>query len=138
MTDRLLDGGCLCGDLRYRITGQPFDAEYCHCRMCQRAAGAPVVVWMDFNVGQVSWVSGAPQEFASSANVRRGFCGRCGATMSFRDERYPDYYTLAVASLDDPQSVQPRYHIHTDSQPSWFLLGDDCPRYAQERTEPDA
>ena len=40
------DGGCLCGAVRYRLEGPPLHADYyCHCRMCQRAAGAPVVAW---------------------------------------------------------------------------------------------
>ena len=40
-------GGCLCGAIRYRITGAPVEALYCHCRMCRRAHGAPVVAWFE-------------------------------------------------------------------------------------------
>lgn len=40
------EGGCRCGAIRYRITGEPLSAGFCHCRMCQRAAGAPVVAWV--------------------------------------------------------------------------------------------
>lgn len=42
------DGGCLCGKLRFRVTAAPLDAGYCHCRMCQRNSGAPVVAWVTF------------------------------------------------------------------------------------------
>ena len=41
-----LEGGCLCGAVRYRISAEPHHAGYCHCRMCQRSAGAPVVAWL--------------------------------------------------------------------------------------------
>ena len=41
-----LEGGCLCGGVRYRISAEPHHASYCHCRMCQRSAGAPVVAWL--------------------------------------------------------------------------------------------
>jgi len=44
--DEILTGGCLCGDVRYRITAAPVEALYCHCRMCQRAHGAPVIAWL--------------------------------------------------------------------------------------------
>ena len=38
-----LEGGCLCGAVRYRISAAPSHTDYCHCRMCQRSTGAPVV-----------------------------------------------------------------------------------------------
>ena len=44
--DEILTGGCLCGEVRYRITATPVEALYCHCRMCQRAHGAPVIAWL--------------------------------------------------------------------------------------------
>ena len=48
-----LGGGCLCGAVRYRTTGMPLLAEYCHCRMCQRVAGAAFGNWMDYSVDRV-------------------------------------------------------------------------------------
>ena len=36
-------GGCLCGTIRYRLMSEPVDPGYCHCRMCQRFSGAPVM-----------------------------------------------------------------------------------------------
>ena len=47
-----LEGGCLCGDIRYKVSGELSKDErpsLCHCRICQRAAGAPVVGWATFN-----------------------------------------------------------------------------------------
>ncbi len=127
MTDHL--GGCLCGAIRYRLSALPFAAEYCHCRMCQRSAGAAFGNWMDLKQDQVTWTSGTPLEYASSANVRRGFCANCGSTLSFRDERHPEYLTLATTSLDEPNAVPPKRHIYTESQLAWLQIDDDCERY---------
>jgi hypothetical protein len=66
-----MEGGCLCGAVRYSISGTPFAAEYCHCRMCQKSAGAVVVNWMDFHKEQVTWTIGKPSEHESSETVRR-------------------------------------------------------------------
>lgn len=126
-----LEGGCLCGAVRYRSSGTPFAAEYCHCRMCQKGAGAVVVCWMDFRAEQLSWTAGKPAEYQSSATVWRGFCAGCGSTLSFRDNRHPEYITLSIASLDEPGSVRPSYHIYTDSQVDWLIIDDDCKRFAQ-------
>ena len=130
------EGGCLCGAVRYSVSGPPFAAEYCHCRMCQKSAGAMVVCWMDFLVEQLTWVLGGPTEFKSSESVRRGFCAECGSTLSFRDTRHPEYFTLAIASLDDPNRVKPTYHIYTESQVKWLNIEDDCKRFRQGPVTP--
>ena len=39
------EGGCLCGALRYRLDAAPLDIGYCHCSMCRRSTGAPVLAW---------------------------------------------------------------------------------------------
>jgi hypothetical protein len=93
---------------------------------------------MDFKKEQIRWVGEEPGEYASSEFIRRGFCPKCGASISYRSAQYPDYYTLSIASLDDPNLVKPNYHIHTDSQVNWLVIEDDCKRYAGERTsDPD-
>jgi hypothetical protein len=126
----ILRGGCLCGAVRYRASGPPFAAEYCHCRMCQRFTGAAAANWMDFERKKVEWTAGAPREYASSEFVRRGFCPDCGSALTFRDTRYPQYLTLTIASLDEPNQVRPTHHLFTDSQLEWFDPADDCPRFS--------
>ena len=131
MSEEKMEGGCLCGAIRYSVSGAPFAAEYCHCRMCQKSAGAVVANWMDFQIDQVTWTSGKPTEYESSEFVRRGFFAKCGSTLSFRHTRYPNYLTLAIASLDDPNLVKPTYHIYVESQVDWFKVDDDCKRFPQ-------
>lgn len=126
-------GGCLCGALRYRIQGKPFAADYCHCVHCQKIAGAPVMAWMDFEVSQFAWLCGQLKEYASSPEVRRGFCGHCGATLSFRHLQHPSYLTLAITSLDTPDLVVPTYHIYTSQQRTWCTIQDDLPRFEKEQ-----
>jgi len=127
-----LEGGCLCGAIRYRASGSPFAAEYCHCRMCQKSVGSVVVNWMDFYFEQVKWTIGKPTEYKSSETVYRGFCVKCGSSISFRDTRYPEYMTLSVASLDDPDLVQPSHHIYTESQVKWLKIDDNCKRFPKQ------
>ena len=130
---RRMKGGCHCGAIRYEVSAAPFDADYCHCRDCQKITGAPVGAWMDFQKEQVLWLDTEPAEYKSSEHIRRGFCPQCGSTLSYRSARYPDYFTLSIASLDEPDRVKPNYHIHTDSQLNWLSIVDDCARYRKER-----
>ena len=130
----MLQGGCLCGALRYQTHSMPFDADHCHCSQCRKSAGAVVMSWMDFNTEQVTWLQGQVTEFASSAQIRRGFCQQCGTTMTYRHVDYPQYCTLSIASLDNPNKVQPRSHIYTNEQVSWLTIDDTCQRFKTNKT----
>lgn len=129
-----IEGGCLCKRLRYSISAMPFDADNCHCRLCQKSTGTVMASWMDFRIEQVSWLSSTPKEYASSETTRRGFCPNCGTSISFRDIDHPQYYTLSIASLDDPNLVAPQYHLHTSSQLKWLDIKDNTPRYTGSRS----
>jgi len=133
-TGEMLLGGCLCCAIRYQTQAAPFNADYCHCRQCQLSSGAVMMVRMDFKRQQVKWLNGHVTEFASSDKICRGFCQQCGCSVSYRHLDYPDYLTLSIATLDNPNLVTPKYHIFTDNQVSWLTLEDNCQRYPQSRT----
>ena len=136
MTDKeLLTGGCLCGAVRYSAVAKPFAADYCHCSNCLKSTGAPVSAWMDFKTEQVDWLNrDCLVDFESSAKIRRGFCAKCGSTLTYRSVDHPEYLTLAITSLDNPELVRPTYHIHTENQLPWFTVDDKCKRYLQGQT----
>jgi hypothetical protein len=126
-----LEGGCLCGAVRYRISAEPRSAYYGHCRMCRRAAGAPVVARLTVANAGFAWIEGEPAVYRSSAEAERLFCPACGTQLALRDE--PDYLDVTLASLDDPEAVRPRYHIWTMSRIAWFETADDLPRHPENR-----
>jgi hypothetical protein len=122
-----LTGGCLCGAIRYQINAEPRSADYCHCRMCRRAAAAPVVARLTVANVAFAWITGEAAVYRSSPQAERLFCPKCGTQLALRDE--PDYLDVTLASLDTPEAVRPRYHIWTASRIGWFDTADDLPRY---------
>ena len=74
-----LEGGCLCGALRYRVLPGEADSAYCHCRMCQRAGGSPVLAWFSVEQGRFAYTKGAPRQYRSSPTAIREFCAACGS-----------------------------------------------------------
>jgi hypothetical protein len=126
-----LEGGCLCGAVRYRIGAEPRSADYCHCWMCRRAAGAPVVARLTVANDAFAWTKGEPALHRSSPNAERFFRPACGTQLALRDE--PDYLDVTLARLDDPEAVRPSYYIWTASRIGWFDTGDDLPRYTKNR-----
>jgi hypothetical protein len=126
-----LEGGCLCGSVRYRISAAPSHADYCHCRMCQRANGAPVVAWLTVARAAFAWARGEPAVYRSSAEAERLFCRACGTQLAFRALAEPAHLDVTLASLDDPEAARPIHHIWTSSRIGWFDTADDLPRYPE-------
>ena len=126
-----LEGGCLCGGVRYRISAAPRDVDYCHCRMCQRSTGAPVVPWLTVPSAALAWIEGEPAVYRSSQKAERLFCPTCGTQLVFREPAAPDKLDVTLASLDDPAAVRPTHHIWTASRIAWFETADDLPRYPE-------
>ena len=121
-------GGCFCGAVRYRASAPPIDVAHCHCTMCRRIAGAPVVTWATYPRGALTITAGTPRELASSPGVVRTFCGTCGTPLTFREPARPDVLDVTVGSLDDPAAFPPGEHIWTASTLPWLALDDDLPR----------
>jgi len=123
------EGGCLCGALRYRVAGPLVDAGYCHCRLCQRASGAPVVAWFTVAVGAFTWQLGSPRIYRSSALYQRESCAVCASQIGFRRIHEPRFVDLTIASLDEPGDLVPEYHIWRMSRLPWFDTADSLPRH---------
>lgn len=123
------EGGCLCGAVRYRAEGEPLSAGYCHCRMCQRAAGAPVVAWVAFRRADFRFVRGEADRFHASDRASRGFCHLCGTALTFEYAGSADTIDVTIASLDDPTTSEPVYQIWTSSRLPWLHLEGDGPQY---------
>ncbi|WP_375056742.1 GFA family protein [Zobellella sp. DQSA1] len=130
-----LEGGCLCGRLRYRITQAPIDAGFCHCRLCQRASGAPVLAWLTVAISGFDYRRGTPAAFDSSPHSQREFCPHCGTQLAFRRRQHATTVDVTLASLDHPARLAPQYHIWRQSRIDWFETADALPRY--ENAGPD-
>ena len=121
------DGGCLCGQTRFRINAPPRDSGYCHCRMCQRNSGAPVVAWVTISSTNFSWISGKPRAYVSSVHAVREFCRTCGSCLVLRSTLYSDVLSINTATFDDPNVFPPRKHIFVENRLVWFQTADDLP-----------
>jgi hypothetical protein len=127
-----LSGGCLCGSVRYRATTMS-RAGLCHCRMCQKASGAPVVAWLMVPADSFSFTQGMPIGYRSSPRAFRHFCGACGSQLTFRLAEKPSEIDINLATLDRPEAAAPQYHIYTASQMPWLIIHDDRPRFPEDR-----
>jgi hypothetical protein len=129
MTQATYVGGCLCGAVRYEITGAVRNPCFCHCASCRRATGAPMVPWGTFARDAVRFTHGRLTEYRSSARVWRGFCARCGTSLTYRREARAAEIDVTLATLDDPARIAPQMHVWVKDQLPWAAISDSLPRH---------
>lgn len=122
----LLSGGCQCGAVRYAIYAKPEKVGICHCRMCQKALGAPFGVFVVTGTQDFAWTRGRPASFASSNRGIRDFCPNCGTPLAFRptDKAVME---MMGGTLDDPAAAPPTYEVGREGKAAWIAHLADMP-----------
>ena len=124
-----LEGGCLCGSVRYRgVVGDPGTAGHCHCGMCRKSTGATLVSWVNVPAKGFAFSKGQPRRFRSSHNAERMFCETCGCQLAYQfvgdlDDNSMSLW-VTLGSTDRPGDIEPVYQIFTDERISWLHLAD--------------
>jgi hypothetical protein len=116
---RIMQGGCLCGAIRYQITGTPRSSVICHCASCRRASGAPTVAWLTVDRDRFEVLRGATRAFNSSPGVIRRFCADCGSALTYENSKSPATIDITTASLDDPGAFPPTVEVWLDHRIFW-------------------
>jgi hypothetical protein len=129
MTSELVEGGCLCGAIRYRVAGEPLALSLCHCKSCRLAAGAPSVAWVVLRSSELVFLAGTPKRFQSSPGVLRGFCDRCGTSLAYQREAEPETIDVTTASLDRPDAFAPEREIWTAEKLVWERLNESLRQF---------
>ena len=126
-----IEGGCFCGQVRYRSEAAPTASMICHCRSCRRAAAAPAVPWVTF--AQDAWrlTAGELRLFTSSEPVRRGYCAACGTPLTYERADRPGEIDVTTCSLDDPNAFPPTHHAQLADDLAWVRFGDGLPAYRE-------
>lgn len=131
MTELPLEGGCLCGSVRCRIDAPPLWIGYRRCTTCRHSTGAPVTLFVGAAADTVKLAGGKRTAFASPPGVERGFCATCRTPLTYEAERCPDEIHFCISTFDDPQPLQPTFHVFHEDRLSWLEIADDLPRHAK-------
>ncbi len=125
-------GGCLCGAVRYQAAGEPRVQVLCHCKMCQRASGAPVAALIMMDASNVTVTKGQTRTVPFSPRTFRDICDICAGPLFFRRDARPEVRAIYVGSLDDPSRFRPSMHVCVSSAMPWLDIRDDAPRYDEK------
>jgi hypothetical protein len=124
----VLTGGCQCGAIRFAVTAPPVKVSICHCRMCQKASGAPFASFADIDKSDFAWTRGKPAAFKSSSIAERDFCPACGTPLSFRRIDGPRL-EIMTGTFDRPDRVIPTRQYGTESRLGWVVGIANLPSY---------
>lgn len=124
------EGGCACGQVRYRLRSAPLFVHCCHCKDCQRQTGSAFVLNALIETGRVECLSGEPALSPMPTDSGRPHdvyrCAACGTTLWSDYGRRPGMRFVRVGTLDDPASVPPDVHIFARSKLPWVGLPPDA------------
>jgi hypothetical protein len=125
-TTERLEGGCLCGAVRFVTTGQPQGVYWCHCQSCRRHTGAPVAVLARYDLNAYTVTKGEITKFDSTpGKTRRGFCARCGSTLTCESLPGPRETHFHIGSFDQAARLEPsKKQFFPEERLPWLHLAE--------------
>ena len=124
------EGGCLCGQVRWKAEAAALNVRVCHCRLCQQATGAPFFARALFPRAAFSW-TGETTSWPSSHRIQRKSCARCGTAMFSEPSDPPARIAVSLATFDDRNTLSPECHIWVSEKLAWLGLDDGLPQFAE-------
>ncbi|MFT5140452.1 MAG: hypothetical protein ACI9H8_002143 [Lysobacterales bacterium] len=137
MSNNTLTGSCLCGAVKYSVTGEEKRFYHCHCSRCRKVTGTGHASNL-FVEGQLTWLAG--EELLSSymppgaQRFKNSFCKVCGSRMPRFDEASGTVF-IPAGSLDDEPSMQPQASIFCGSRTGWSCTDNEIPGFEEYRTD---
>ena len=129
--ESIREGGCGCGQVRYRLTVEPMIVHCCHCSWCQRETGSAFVVNALVESDSVELTAGEPEMVTRPSTSGKGqptaFCPTCRVALwSHYADAGPSVRFLRAGTLDDAASIAPDIHIFTSTKLPWVVIPEDA------------
>ena len=123
----MASGSCLCGAVRYEVTGPLQDVLICHCGECRRWHGhvsaTAAADKRDLQLLEqrgLRWIK-SPR---SDAGARRGFCCECGSSL-FWDAPGLETISIAAGTLDAPTGLHVASHWYVSGAGDYYEIPED-------------
>jgi len=126
----MLEGSCLCGGVRYEVSGKLGPSVNCHCVQCRKASGASFATNASVRASAFRFVEGESlvSRWESSPGQFRCFCRRCGSPLIKRIDAKPEEIRLRLGTLDSDPETTPAAHIFVRFKAPWTAIKDDLPQ----------
>lgn len=129
-----LDGGCQCGEVRYRIHGEPLGLSVCHCLDCQRQSGSAFGMSLAVAEKDFELLAGSLRTFtltSDSGNPKTcAFCPDCGVRIYHKGTEA--VLSIKAGTVDDRTRFLPEAHYWTSRKQPWVVIPEEAPAYPRE------
>lgn len=128
----MIQGACLCGEVRWRFEGALSSMSHCHCSMCRKNHGAAFATYAVAPLGGFHWVAGESlvRTYRSSAKGVRAFCPGCGAKLPVFLQEHRLVF-MPAGPLEGELGLRPQMHMFVASKAPWYTITDGLPQHAQ-------
>jgi len=124
-------GSCLCGKVRFEITGKIEDIVCCHCSLCRKAQGSAFATNGNLDANKFTITDG--NELLTAYEVTPGqtkyFCKTCGSPISGSSAEYPNKVRVRLGTIESDISEKPVAHIFVASKANWEDINDELPQH---------
>jgi hypothetical protein len=133
-----IEGGCLCGSVRYSSKAEPVMTAVCHCKHCQRQSGSAFAILvaipretLEIDKTYLNFFNDIGE---SGLPVKRNFCSKCGSPVTSEVEAIPGLEWIKAGTLDDTTWLNPTVNIWCDSAQRWTYIADSAVTFAKNPT----
>src|SRR5882724_1119087 len=127
----LIEGGCLCGEMRYQLSGSPRPGSICYCLDCRRASAAPGVAWVSVRRKDFLLLSGQLKQVQHAGRLR-SFATCCGAPILVQDAVDALWVDVTTCSMDSPELYPPKPAIWTGNGLPWISAVSSLLEYPRD------
>jgi hypothetical protein len=132
MSKQTLTGSCLCGALKYSVSGEPTRFMHCHCSRCRKATGTGHATNLFVNDAALDWTGDTDliksYKVPEALRFARAFCAVCGGPLP-REIKEMSMVFIPAGTLDVEPNIRPQARIFLASKASWSCTGDDIPGF---------
>jgi hypothetical protein len=137
-SESLAHGQCLCGQVRYAVSGSLGEVRYCHCSRCRRATGSAFSANARVPAGRFALLAGREfvREYEERPGIFRAFCSVCGSPLYARLDREPEHLRVRIGGLSGALDVEIAAHVWVASKSGWHAITDALPQHAEAAPRP--
>ena len=131
-----IDGGCLCGAIRFEAEIDPLTVGICHCSDCQNLSGSPYRAMVPAHADAFK-LYGTPAIYVKVAEsgTRRAqaFCPICGSSIYASAPENPLTYSIRIGAIRQRHELgAPIRQIWCSSAIPWALSLNDVPKFDRQ------